>query len=64
MNDIVTHDLCKSVLRNIKKCLPSNISKYSVHEPNLSAKVKKELNNKTLNIFEFFKPEYLKVSIC
>ena len=45
MNDVVTYDLCKSVLRNIKKCLPSNISQYSVHEPNLSAKVKKELNN-------------------
>ena len=45
MNDVVTYDLCKNILRNIKKCLPSNISQYSVHEPSLSSKVKKELNN-------------------
>ena len=44
MNDVVTYDLYRNVLRNIKKCLPSNISQYSVHEPNLSIKVKKELN--------------------
>ena len=45
MNNVVTSDLCKNILRNIKKCLPAKISQYSVHEPNLSIKVKRELNN-------------------
>ena len=34
----------ENIINNIKKCLPGNIKKYSVHEPTLSLKVKKELD--------------------
>ena len=34
----------ENIINNIKKCLPSNDKKWSVHEPILSYKVKKELD--------------------
>ena len=34
----------ESILKNIKKCLPSKIKKYYVHEPILSPKVQKEIS--------------------
>ena len=34
----------ENIINNIKKCLPSNGKKWSVHEPTLSYKVKKELD--------------------
>ena len=37
-------DICKNIFINIKKCLPINLSRYSVHEPNISLSVKKALN--------------------
>jgi perosamine synthetase len=37
-------DICKNIFINIKKCLPINLSRYSVHEPNISLSVKKAVN--------------------
>lgn len=33
----------ESIINNIKKCLPSKVQNYAVHEPKLSQKVKKEV---------------------
>ena len=33
----------QSIINNIKKCLPSKVKSYAVHEPALSQKVKKEV---------------------
>ncbi|MDG2159557.1 MAG: DegT/DnrJ/EryC1/StrS family aminotransferase [Gammaproteobacteria bacterium] len=52
-------DIYKNILKNIKNCLPLNLSRYSVHEPNISLSVKNELNKCLKSTFVSSQGEYI-----
>ena len=52
-------DIYKNIIKNIKNCLPLNLSRYSVHEPNISLSVKNELNKCLKSTFVSSEGEYI-----